>query len=68
VNCSDPEHHAGPAIIEGRETQAILRFLREEKADMLVIGLRQHDFYLSRLWNSVYDIAQDAPCSVLGVH
>ena len=59
---------ATSAVIEGRETQAILHFLREQKADLLVIGLHQHDFYVSRLWSSVYDLAQDAPCSVLGVH
>jgi len=56
------------SIIEGREVQAILHFLKEERADLLVIGLHQHDFYLSRLWSSVYDLAQEAPCSVLGVH
>jgi nucleotide-binding universal stress UspA family protein len=56
------------SIVEGREVQAILHFLRQEGADLLVIGLHQHDFYLSRLWSSVYDLAQDAPCSVLGVH
>ena len=56
------------AVIEGRQTQAILHFLKEEKADLLVLGLHQHDFYLSRLWNSVYDLAQEASCSVLGVH
>ena len=55
-------------IVEGREVQAILQFLKDESADLLVIGLHQHDFYLSRLWNSVYDLAQEAPCSVLGVH
>ena len=55
-------------IVEGREVQAILHCLREENADLLVIGLHQHDFYLSRLWSSVYDLAQEAPCSVLGVH
>jgi nucleotide-binding universal stress UspA family protein len=60
--------HATSAIVEGREAQAILRFLKEEKADLLIIGLHQHDFYLSRLWSSVYDLAQDATCSVLGVH
>lgn len=59
---------ATSAIVEGGETQAMLRFLREQKADLLVIGLHQHDFYLSRLWSSVYDVAQDATCSVLGVH
>jgi nucleotide-binding universal stress UspA family protein len=55
-------------IVEGREVQAILDFLKEERADLIVIGLHQHDFYLSRLWNSIYDLAQEAPCSVLGVH
>jgi nucleotide-binding universal stress UspA family protein len=59
---------AKSAILEGREAQAILRFLKEEKADLLIIGLHQHDFYLARLWSSVYDLAQDASCSVLGVH
>jgi hypothetical protein len=56
------------SIVEGQEIQARLHFLRDERADLLVIGLHQHDFYLSRLWSSVYDLAQDASCSVLGVH
>jgi nucleotide-binding universal stress UspA family protein len=56
------------SIVEGREVQAVLQFLRDERADLLVIGLHQHDFYLSRLWSSIYDLAQEAPCSVLGVH
>jgi nucleotide-binding universal stress UspA family protein len=56
------------SIVEGREVRAILDFLKDERADLLVIGLHQHDFYLSRLWSSVYDLAQEAPCSVLGVH
>ena len=56
------------SIVEGREVQAILHFLKDERADLLVIGLHQHDFYLSRLWSSIYDLAQEAPCSVLGVH
>jgi nucleotide-binding universal stress UspA family protein len=56
------------SVVEGREVQAILHFLKEQRADLLVIGLHQHDFYLSRLWSSVYDLAQEAPCSVLGVH
>jgi nucleotide-binding universal stress UspA family protein len=60
--------HATGAIVEGREVLAILGFLKDVNADLLVIGLHQHDFYLSRLWSSVYDLAQDATCSVLGVH
>jgi nucleotide-binding universal stress UspA family protein len=60
--------HATGRIVEGREVHAVLGFLKDVNADLLVMGLHQHDFYLSRLWSSVYDLAQDAPCSVLGVH
>ena len=56
------------SIVAGNEVRAILNFLKEQNADLLVIGLHQHDFYLSRLWSSVYDLAQGATCSVLGVH
>ena len=56
------------SIVAGKEVHAILHFLKEENADLFVVGLHQHDFYLSRLWNSVYELAQDATCSVLGVH
>jgi nucleotide-binding universal stress UspA family protein len=56
------------SIVERQEVQAILHCLKEECADLLVIALPQHDFYLSRLWISVYDLANEAPCSVLGVH
>ena len=55
-------------VVEGREVQAIVSFLRMQKADLLVIGLRQRDLYLARLWSTVYELAQEAPCSVLGVH
>ena len=63
---SAQEHgvRAKGSIVGGREVQAILH----ERADLLVIGLHQHDFYLSRLWSSVYDLAQEAPCSLLGGH
>ena len=60
--------NAQGSIVDGKEVHAILRFLKEQNADLLVVGLHQHDFYLSRLWSSVYDLAQEATCSVLGVH
>jgi len=60
--------HAQGSIVVGKEVRAILQFLREQNADLLVVGLHQHDFYLSRLWSAVYDLAQEATCSVLGVH
>jgi nucleotide-binding universal stress UspA family protein len=60
--------HAQGSIVVGSEVRAILHFLQEQNADLLVVGLHQHDFYLSRLWSSIYDLAQEATCSVLGVH
>jgi len=60
--------HAHGSVVGGKDVHAILHFLKEQNADLLVVGLHQHDFYLSRLWSSVYDLAQDATCSVLGVH
>lgn len=55
-------------LITGGEIQGILEFLREQKADLLVVGLHPRDLYISRLWSTVYGLAQDAPCHVLGVH
>jgi nucleotide-binding universal stress UspA family protein len=55
-------------FVEGRQVDAIIDFLREQKADLLVLGLHQRDLHIARLWSTVYELAQDAPCSVLGVH
>lgn len=55
-------------LVEGREVEAIVDFLRQQKADLLVVGLHQRDLYIARLWSTVFGLAQDAPCSVLGVH
>jgi nucleotide-binding universal stress UspA family protein len=55
-------------LIEGPPVEAIVDFLRRQKADLLVIGLHQRELHIARLWSTVYELAQDAPCSVLGVH
>jgi nucleotide-binding universal stress UspA family protein len=55
-------------LLEGKPVEAIVEFLREQRADLLVIGLHQREFHIARLWSTVYELAQDAPCSVLGVH
>ena len=54
--------------VEGAAVDAIVKLLRAHKADLLVIGLHQRDSYIARLWSTVYELAQEAPCSVLGVH
>jgi nucleotide-binding universal stress UspA family protein len=55
-------------LVEGPPVDAIVDFLRRQKADLLVIGLHQRELHIARLWSTVYELAQDAPCSVLGVH
>jgi nucleotide-binding universal stress UspA family protein len=55
-------------LLEGHAIEAIVRFLREHKTDLLVLGLHQKDLYIARLWSTVYELAQEAPCSVLGIH
>jgi nucleotide-binding universal stress UspA family protein len=55
-------------LVEGHGVEAVVDFLRKQNADLLVIGLHQRDFYIARLWSTVYELAQEAPCSVLGVH
>ena len=57
--------HPRSSILHGKEVRAILHFLKEQNADLLVLGLHQHDFYLSRLWSSVHDLAQDASIGAL---
>lgn len=54
--------------VEGHEVELIVDFLRREKADLLVVGLHKRDLYIARLWSTVYELAQESPCSVLGVH
>jgi nucleotide-binding universal stress UspA family protein len=57
-----------PHLVEGGEVDAIVNFVRQQNTDLLVIGLHQRDLYVARLWSTVYELAQEAPCSVLGVH
>jgi nucleotide-binding universal stress UspA family protein len=55
-------------LLDGNEVNTIADFLRTQRADLLVVGLHQRDLYIARLWSTVYSLAQEAPCSVLGVH
>ena len=55
-------------LVEGQEVEAIVSCVNNCKADLLVLGLHQQSLYVSRLWSTVYQVALDSPCSVLGVH
>ena len=55
-------------LIDGEEVDSIVNFVCEHKVDLLVIGIHRRSSRVSRMWSTVYTIAQNVPCSVLGVH
>ena len=55
-------------LLEGDPSQCIVRFLLDTKTDLVVLGLHRNTSHISRLWSTVYEVALDAPCSVLGGH
>jgi hypothetical protein len=55
-------------LIEAAEVDGVISFLRTNRADLLVVGLRQHSTYVAQLWSTVSSMEQQAPCSVLAVH
>jgi nucleotide-binding universal stress UspA family protein len=55
-------------LVDGETVDGIVNFVCDHKIDLLVIGLHRRHDRLSRLWSTVYTIAQNVPCSVLGIH
>jgi nucleotide-binding universal stress UspA family protein len=55
-------------LVEADEIDGVVSFLRSSRADLLVIGLRQHSTHISRLWSTVAGLEEHAPCSVLAIH
>ena len=55
-------------LLDGERVDAIIHFVREHKIDLLELGLHHRSLRVSRLWSTVYTLAQEVPCSILGVH
>ncbi len=55
-------------LIEADEVGGVISFIREKRADLLIIGLKQHSTHIARLWSTVSSLEENAPCSVLAVH
>jgi nucleotide-binding universal stress UspA family protein len=55
-------------VVDGETVDGIVNFVCEHKIDLLVIGLHRRHDRISRIWSTVYTIAQNVPCSVFGVH
>jgi len=55
-------------LIEADEVGGVISFVREKRAELLIIGLKQHSTHIARLWSTVSGLEENAPCSVLAVH
>ena len=55
-------------LIEAEEIDGVISFLRANRTDLLIVGLRQHNSPVARLWSTVCSLEEKAPCSVLAVH
>jgi nucleotide-binding universal stress UspA family protein len=56
------------SVVEGREVQAILNFLRDDRADLLVIGPISTTSICPVFGVRFMISPRKLPCSVLGVH
>jgi nucleotide-binding universal stress UspA family protein len=54
-------------LLHEEKADAIVAFVHEHQIDLLVIGLHHRSLWVSRLWSTVYTLAQDIPCSMPGV-
>jgi len=54
-------------VLEAGEVDGVISFPRAQEADLLVIGLRQHNSDVARLWSTVSRLEQDAPCTFLAI-
>ena len=56
-------------VVAGRVVDSIVQAVRRQDCDLLIFGLGQRPGLLSMLLaHTCYDLAESAPCSVLGVH
>ena len=55
-------------LLDGEAADRLIEFIHQDKPDLLVVGLHRRTSHISRLWSTVYEVAQRVPCSVLGVH
>jgi nucleotide-binding universal stress UspA family protein len=55
-------------VIEGDEVSAIVDYIVESRADLLVIGRRHHSSVHGLGGGTVHEIGERARCSILGVY
>jgi nucleotide-binding universal stress UspA family protein len=57
-----------PSLLDGDRIEAIQIFVRNHNVDLLVIGLHKRSLRMSSLWSTVYTLAQELSCNMLGIH
>ncbi len=55
-------------VLEGDTVRAVTTFVGSHDVDLLIVGLHKRALRISSLWSTVYSLAQDLSCRVLGVH
>lgn len=55
-------------LIDGDAVDGIVTFVDEHQVDLLVIGLHRRSLRVYSIWSTVYALAQDLSCNMLGVH
>jgi nucleotide-binding universal stress UspA family protein len=55
-------------ILEGDTVRTIEQAVENLSIDLLIVGLHRRSLRISSLWSTVYTLAQDLSCSVMGVH
>ena len=55
-------------LIDGDAVDGIVSFVAEHQIDLLVIGLHRRSLRVYSIWSTVYALAQDLSCNMLGVH
>jgi nucleotide-binding universal stress UspA family protein len=57
-----------PSLLDGDRIESIHVFVKNHNVDLLVIGLHKRSLRMSSLWSTVYTLAQELPCHMLGIH
>jgi nucleotide-binding universal stress UspA family protein len=57
-----------PSLLDGDRIESIQAFVRNHNVDLLVIGLHKRSLRMSSLWSTVYTLAQELTCNMLGIH
>ena len=53
--------------VDSEVVGTVLDILKQQQADLFVVGLHRGGPAIGRIWNKVVELADQAPCAILGV-